>query len=169
MLAAVVPPAAAHRLDEYLQATLLTVEKDIIKADLYLTPGVAVLPAVLADLDADGDGEFSATEQRAYAWRVLGDISFTLNGAHLTPRLVASAFPKLTDLKEGVGDIHLEIALDLPRAGIERTLRVENRHHRAIAAYQVNCLAPRDPAVRLTAPRRDETQSVYEVDYRQSK
>ena len=47
-----VTPAAAHRVDEYLQATILAVEKDRLKADLYLTPGAGVLPVVLADIDA---------------------------------------------------------------------------------------------------------------------
>ena len=35
-------PASAHRLDEYLQATTISVEKDRVQAQIRLTPGVAV-------------------------------------------------------------------------------------------------------------------------------
>ena len=37
----------AHRLDEYLQATLLSVDKDHIHASMRLVPGVAVAATVL--------------------------------------------------------------------------------------------------------------------------
>ena len=35
-------PASAHRLDEYLQATTIALEKNRVHAELRLTPGVAV-------------------------------------------------------------------------------------------------------------------------------
>lgn len=35
--------AAAHRLDEYLQATLIGVTRDGIDVEIRLTPGVAML------------------------------------------------------------------------------------------------------------------------------
>ena len=43
-------PASAHRLDEYLQATTISVEKDRVQAQIRLTPGVTVLPLVLAKI-----------------------------------------------------------------------------------------------------------------------
>ena len=67
-------PACAHRLDEYLQATTIALEKDRIQAQIRLTPGVAVFPIVFADIDRDADGVVSAAEQRAYAERVLRDL-----------------------------------------------------------------------------------------------
>ena len=39
-------PAFAHRLDEYLQATTIAVEKDRLVLQLRLTPGVAVAAQV---------------------------------------------------------------------------------------------------------------------------
>jgi hypothetical protein len=40
--------AAAHRLDEYLQATLIGVTRDGIDLEIQLTPGVAMLPVLMA-------------------------------------------------------------------------------------------------------------------------
>jgi len=73
-------PAFAHRLDEYLQATLISVEKDRIQVEIRLTPGIAVLPIVLAKIDADGDGIISQAEQRAYAQRILQDLPLSIDG-----------------------------------------------------------------------------------------
>ena len=100
MLLSGVTPAAAHRVDEYLQATIIAVEKDRVRADLYLTPGVGVLPVVLADIDADGNGVLSEGERRAYAERVFGDLAVTLNGERLLPRLVSMEFPTVDELRE---------------------------------------------------------------------
>jgi REP element-mobilizing transposase RayT len=46
----------AHRLDEYLQATLISVEQDHVHASMRLIPGVAVSSFVLASIDTNGDG-----------------------------------------------------------------------------------------------------------------
>lgn len=161
-------PAFAHRLDEYLQATFVSVGKDQVKLDVFLTPGTAVLALVLADIDTDQDGVISETEQRAYATRVLADLSLALDGHRLSPRLVAAKFPPLEEMKEGRGDIHLEISADLPGRGPNRTLQLTNAHHRRIAAYQINCLVPRDPHIRISTQRRDHDQSVWELDYTQT-
>ena len=42
-----------------------------------LIPGVAVFSFVLASIDTNGDGVISEAEQRAYAERVLRDVSLT--------------------------------------------------------------------------------------------
>src|SRR5205085_9215508 len=94
-------PVFAHRLDEYLQATLLSVEKDLIVAQIRLTPGVAVFPVVLASIDADADGVLSDTEQNAYAARVLRDLSFAIDGHPLQLRLVSAKFANIEDMMEG--------------------------------------------------------------------
>ena len=52
-------PACAHRLDEYLQATTVAVTRGHVVLRVRLTPGVAVAPAVLAQIDANGDGALS--------------------------------------------------------------------------------------------------------------
>lgn len=184
LLGAAVAPALAHRLDEYLQATLIALEKDGASADMYLTPGVAVLPTVLAAIDTNADGVISPAERRAYAERVLGDLVVTVNGERLKPQLVSVEFPSTEDLKDGRGDIHLVFKIGMPKgaaanipaangaeaasgavAGRRLTLKVENRHQSGISAYQVNSLMPRDPGLKVVAEERNYEQSVYRVEW----
>jgi hypothetical protein len=66
--------AFAHRLDEYLQATIISIEKDRVQAFMRLIPGVAVSSAVIASIDTNADGVISETEQQIYAERVLRDL-----------------------------------------------------------------------------------------------
>jgi hypothetical protein len=67
-------PALAHRLDEYLQGAIISVEKNRVDVQITLTPGVAVFPLLLADIDTDGNGVISAVEQHAYVVRILRDL-----------------------------------------------------------------------------------------------
>jgi hypothetical protein len=161
-------PALAHRLDEYLQGTLISVEKGRIQTQITLTPGVAVLPAVLADIDADGDGVISETEQRAYARKVLRDLSVTVDGRPLTLQMLSLRFPGIAEMKDGSGEIQIEFTADLPRGGGDRKLIFKNHHQSPIAAYQVNCLVPRDPEIRIVAQNRNYSQSLYELEYMQA-
>jgi hypothetical protein len=70
-------------------------------------------------------------------------------------------------MREGLGEIHIEFAADVPGAGGHRKLVFENRHQSAIGAYLVNCLVPRDPDIRIIAQNRSYQQSFYQVDYEQ--
>jgi hypothetical protein len=133
-----------------------------------LVPGVAVSSYVLASIDTDGDGEISGTEQRAYAERVLRDVSLTMDGHVLSPHLISVEFPGVDRVKEGTGEIQIEFSADLPRSGSDRSLIFENHHQSGIAAYLVNCLAPRDPDMRVIAQSRNEQQSFYQLDYTQA-
>ena len=160
-------PASAHRLDEYLQATTISLEKNRVLAQIRLTPGVAVLPLVMAAIDTNGDGVISSREQRAYSERVLGDLSLAIDGDRLKLQLISTNFPKTDAMKEGLGEIQIDFAADLPRDNPERKLVFENRHLRPIAAYLVNCLVPRDPDIRVTAQNRNYEQSLYRLDYMQ--
>lgn len=157
--------ASAHRLDEYLEATLISVDGGTMHADLRLTPGVAVLPAVLREIDTNGDGAISDAEQRAYAAAVLRDLSFAIDGARLTPRLLSYRFPSIDAMRDGLGEIHMEMAADLPRGDSHRRLTFENHHQFLIGAYLVNALAPRDPDIRIEAQQRNYAQSSYELDF----
>jgi hypothetical protein len=158
-------PASAHRLDEYLQATTISVEKDRVQAQIRLTPGVAVFPIVLENIDTDADGVISEAEQRTYAERVLCDLSLTIDGDRLRLRLVSLNFAKIEEMKEGLGAIQLEVDADVPGGGPNRRLIFENQHQSRIAAYLVNCLVPRDPGIRITAQNRNYQQSFYQLDY----
>jgi hypothetical protein len=159
--------ASAHRLDEYLQATILTVEKDHVRASMRLIPGVAVSSSVIASIDSNGDGTLSSAEEHAYAERVLGDLYLTVDGNSARPKLVSVSFPQIEEMREGLGEIHIEFTADLPRDGLNRRLVLENHHLNATSAYLVNTVVPRDPGIRIVSQKRNEQQSFYELDYEQ--
>jgi hypothetical protein len=107
-------------------------------------------------------------ENQRNAERVLRDLSFTIDGKILKPKLISMEFPAIEEMKEGLGEIRLEFSADLPHGGPNRRLIFENRHQSRIAAYLVNCLVPSDPDIRIVAQDRDERQSFYQLDYLQS-
>lgn len=161
-------PVSAHRLDEYLQATTISVGKDRVQAQMHLTPGVAVFPFVFTGLDTDTDGVLSAAEQRAYGERVRGDLSLTVDGARLPLRLASWKFAGADEMKDGRGEIELDFDAAVPPGGPNRRLAFENHHQSQIAVYLVNCLVPQDPDIRVTAQDRNFQQSSYQLDYVQT-
>jgi hypothetical protein len=161
-------PAVAHRLDEYLQGTLISIGKNRVEAQVTLTPGVAIFPALVTWIDTNGNGAISAEEQSAYAGRILRDLTLKIDGRPLAPKLLSMDFPPIEDMKEGRGEIHIEFVADLPSGGPDRKLTLENRHQSQFGAYQVNALVPKDPNIRILAQNRNYTQSFYELDFEQS-
>ncbi|HUO10764.1 MAG TPA: HupE/UreJ family protein [Phycisphaerae bacterium] len=160
-------PAFGHRLDEYLQATTIGLEKDHVEVQLRLTPGAETFRTVLAEIDTNGDGTLSDGERRAYAERVRHDLALRLDGRPRELRLVSLSFPKIEEMKEGLGDIVLNFEADVSGEGPHHRLTLENHHEQAIAAYLVNCLVPSDPNIQITAQDRNYDQSFYQLDYAQ--
>jgi len=159
--------ASGHRLDEYLQATLIGVTRDSIDVEIQLTPGVAMLPVLMAVIDQDRDGKISSEEERAYVGRVARDVELRVDGVPVPLSLIASNFPPLEAMRQGLGTIGIK--LRATRSGHE--LRFENRHLPQVSAYLVNCLAapPHGLVVsdRLAVSRqkRDEAQRSIEFEY----
>jgi hypothetical protein len=165
MFLSVATPALAHRLDEYLQATTFVVDGDHVEVQMRLTPGVEVFDRALG---AIGDGVISEAEQQAYAQHVSRDLSLKIDGYLLELRLVSSTFPKLEEMKEGLGDILLNFRAALRQGGLNRRLTFENHHLNAISVYLVNCLAPSDTSIHVTAQGRNYDQSIYQLDFSQT-
>ncbi|SDE82726.1 HupE/UreJ family protein [Terriglobus roseus] len=160
--------AWAHRIDEYLQATILSVEANRVHASMRLIPGVLVAPAVIAAIDSDHDGAFSEAEKRAYAERVVRDLSITVNGKAAHPELDAWTLPEATQLRDGLGEIHIEYHVDVPSStGANRSLVIANHHLNDASVYLVNVEVPQDRALRVVDQKRNAKQSVYELDYEQ--
>jgi hypothetical protein len=158
-------PAFAHRLDEYLQGTILSVERGRLTAQITLAPGIAVLPVVLAAVPADGREAVPESVQRAYAMRVLRELNLALDEQRLAPQLVSVRFSGAGEMKEGLGEIRIEFTAELPHGSRNRRLHFENHHQGRISVYLVNCLVPRDPAIRVIAQHRNPSQSVYDLEY----
>ena len=161
-------PASAHRLDEYLQATTLSVDHGHVQVQMRLTPGVAVFSRVFANIDTDRNGILSKAEQQAYAERVLHDLAFTMDGKRLQARLSSWRYAQTAEMKAGRGDIQLEFSAEAPRSSGNHRLVVANHHQNRIAVYLINGLVPHDPSIQVTEQRRNMQQSWYELDYVQA-
>lgn len=168
VLAFVGLPIFAHRLDEYLQAILVSIAQNHVQASMRLIPGVAVSSAVIAAIDTNSDGVFSAIEQREYAQEVLRDISLQVDGRAVQMRLEYVSFPAPAEMKQGLGEIHIGFAADLPAGPSRRILVVENHHQTPISVYLMNCLEPEDGKIRIASQARNSNQSSYRIDYTES-
>ncbi len=160
--------AYAHRLDEYLQATLVSVERDQVSASMRLIPGVSVAPHVIANIDINPDGILSEAEQQRYARRVLTDLMITCDGQIITPKLISTSFPTVDQMRSGLGEIRIQFTASLPRGGPHRSLVLKNQHQSASSVYLVNARVPVDPDIHILAQKRNEEQSLYELDYDQT-
>lgn len=159
-------PAGAHRLDEYLQATRLSIDSDGVSLDIDLTPGVAVASRVLGWMDTNGDGKMSTAENEAYARQMLSAVGLSIDGRAVPVTFVDGRFPDVRDMTAGAGTIRLRATSKMPPASSGRhQLAYVNDHRPEMSVYLVNALVPADPRIRITDQRRDPTQHRFTLDY----
>src|SRR5207302_9883871 len=97
----------AHRLDEYLQATIVAIEPERVRLQINLTPGVAVAEQVLAVIDRGGGGVISTNESAAYAELLKRDLGVRLDARNVELRLTEFYFPGPAELRTGLGFIQM--------------------------------------------------------------
>jgi hypothetical protein len=168
LLALIAFPTAvfAHRLDEYLHATLVEIEPDGLRLRISLTPGVAVAEQVLAVIDHDHDGVISTNEATAYAELLKRDLVVRLDGRDVELRLAASRFPAPTELRTGWGIIQIEFsATPGPLAAGAHSLTLEHRHLSAVSVYLINAAMPKSEDVQITRQSRNDNQSTGEIEF----
>jgi hypothetical protein len=152
-------PAGAHRLDEYLQATRLSVDLDQVTLEIDLTPGVNIATQVLAWIDTNRDGQVSPAEGDAYAQQMLSAVALSVDGNAVLVTLVSTQIPDLHDMRLGVGPIRLRATATMPPAGSGRhQLSYFNDHHPDMSAYLVNAFVPKDSRIQIATQRRDSAQ-----------
>ena len=157
----------AHRLDEYLQAARLAIEIDRIELQLELTPGIAVVDAILPELDRDRDGRISASERSAYVSDVTKGVTLEVDGHPLQAHPVASTFPDVAALRTGEGTITVRWAATLPELSAgAHTVFFRNAHRREVSVYLANALAPVNRRIAITAQQRDADQRELTIAYR---
>ena len=159
--------AAAHALDEYVQAAQIALAPEGVGIELRLTPGVFVAGRVLALIDSDGDGRVSPEEEQAYARRVLRDVALEVDGRPAPLALKSVEFPSRPELGAGVGAIRLELAAeaDLNAAG-EHRLSFRSNHLPELGVYLVNALVPTADEIRLGRSERDPLQREMRLSFR---
>lgn len=166
LLAATGRPAFAHQLDEYLQATTLDVQPDHVRVKLRLTPGVAVVETVLAQIDRDHDGVLSEDEKRAYVEHVRSDLELSIDDRKSPLNYVSATYPSVDAMREGNGEIVMMFDANVSSPpGLERQLTFANRHRRDVSSYLVNAILAGNPPVRVLDQTRSEDQSTYHSTY----
>jgi len=158
--------ASAHRRDEYLQAARIAIEPARVDIELDLTPGIALAPNVLAEIDRDRDGNIAAGEAAGYAARVLGEIRLEVDGRPMPLELVEQRFPAVSAMSKGEGTIQIRLAVAVPplAAGGHRVL-YRNDHRPDIAVYLANALVPASSRVAVRAQRRAVDQRDIVIEY----
>jgi hypothetical protein len=158
---------SAHRLDEYLQAARIAVERDRVQLELNLTPGIAVADGIIREIDADGDGELSLDEQHSYADRVLSAVTLHVDDAPHHLKLATSTFPDVVALRSGDSAITLrsEVLVPLLSRGPHRVF-FRNGNATVESVYLANALVPENDLVAVTGQQRDGQQSELTIDVR---
>ena len=157
---------SAHRLDEYLQATLVVIEPRSIRLQINLTPGVAVALPVLALIDGDRDGVISTNEAVAYAELLKRDLTLQLDERVLQLKLTPPDFPTPDELRIGWGIIRLEYTTTPERfAPGTHELAFENQHQTNLSIYLVNAALPKANSISITRQTRNENQSTARIEF----
>lgn len=164
-IAALPTPAAAHRLDEYLQATRLNIDADRIGVEIALTPGANIAAQIVEQIDTDGDGRFSSAERRRYAESVIASMTLLLDGRVTPVALATEDFPTADAVAAGTGTIRLRATAHTAAASGLHHLQYRAAPLTASSVYLVNALMPTDARVQLEAPQRDAMQRALTLDF----
>jgi hypothetical protein len=158
--------ASAHRVDEYLQATRLSMDIERVDLEIDLTAGTAMAARVFSWIDTDGDGEISNAEGEAYAREMLHSVALSVDGRPVRIALVETSYPQFREMSLGVGTIRLRATAKIPaaRAG-HHQVSFTNTHRSESSVYLVNALVPANPRIQLAEQRRDRAQHGLTLDY----
>jgi hypothetical protein len=165
VLGGALSPAAAHRLDEYLQATRVSVETERVVVELDLTPGANIAQQVFARIDADGNRQLSDVEQQRYAAAAIAALRLAVDDHTLTARLTTQHFPSFDDMMAGTGTIRLRAEAPASTGIGRHRLVYLNSHAADGSVYLANALMPTDARVSLGPPARDPLQKGLAFDY----
>ena len=156
----------AHRLDEYLQATRVAIERDRVTVEIDLTAGTSLASKVIGWIDTDRDGQLSGSERSAYAQQVINSVTLSLDGTPKPLTLIDSTFPDVDEISSGTGTVYLRAAASVPsvRSG-RHTLSVLNSHRPEASVYLANAMVPDDRRMTIASQRRDPSQSRLTLEY----
>ena len=165
MLLAAHASAMAHRLDECLQATRISIFPDHLAIQTYITPGTLLAPGFFARIDANRDGAISEAEGRDYAEKTLQRITLSVDGLRVPLTLTGSQYPTFSELSGGEAMIRLEMLATTPEVPGRHRLLLQNDNDPAISIYLANAMLPRDPSISIVSQNRDQRQQTLTVEY----
>ncbi|HEY0729985.1 MAG TPA: hypothetical protein VGD38_18005 [Pyrinomonadaceae bacterium] len=141
-----------------MQAAQLNLTPTGVRIELRLTPGVDVADRIFTLIDLDRNGQASPTEQRAYAQRVLDDLSLELDNRPLPLTLTDVAFPSRAELQTGDAPIILAVSADTNfTTSNDHQLTFRNNHLPTLSVYNANALIP-TTHIKITSQQRDPLQ-----------
>jgi hypothetical protein len=158
--------STAHQLDEYLQATRVSLARNRVLLEIDLTPGAAIASEVITRLDRDGDKRVSPIEAAEYGQLVLSDLILKLDERSIPITLVHVEIASIDALRSGIGAIQMRAVSDL---GADVTGRCQiyfrNNHQPSVSVYMVNALVPEDRNVSVMRQTRNPSQQEVHIDY----
>ena len=157
--------ASAHRLDEYLQATRMSIASAQLLVEMDLTPGANIASAIAGTLDVDADGAISPAEAEAYGRVVLSDLIVKADERPIAMTLTRIEIPAIDEMRNGLGTIRLLASGALAAGRGRHSLSFFNNHKPDASVYMVNALVPDDRDVNLGSQSRDPRQREYRVEY----
>jgi hypothetical protein len=159
-------PADAHRLDEYLQATRLSIDNGRIGVEIDLTAGESIASEVFAGIDTNHDGRISSDEGNAYARTMLRAVMLSVDGQPAPVTLIESRFPEFDAMSLGVGVIRLRATATSPSTATgHHSVSYTNTHRPDLSVYLVNALLPDDERIQIGRQLRDRAQHGLTFDY----
>jgi hypothetical protein len=160
------PAIHAHVVDEYLQATLVSIEPGDIRLHVNLTPGVNVAEQILSLIDHDRDDAISTDEAAAYAEALKRDLVVRLDERDVDLKAASVVVPQPAELRTGWGIIKIEFsATSGPLSAGAHRLALESRHMPAVGVHLINAAKPRSDLIRVTRQHRNENQSAGEIEF----
>jgi ABC-type nickel/cobalt efflux system permease component RcnA len=157
----------AHPLDEFYQATFVTIVPNRITMRVELYTGVLIAPEIMAMIDTDRNDEISEAEGRAYVQLFLEDVIFEIDDKPIPLTVADIEFPSALDLKAGVGVIRFKLYTDLlPDHRGQHQFFYHNRHRSDLnSVYMVSALRDAANWVEIMNQERDVFQASLRVDY----
>ncbi|HTL17512.1 MAG TPA: hypothetical protein VL793_09755 [Patescibacteria group bacterium] len=166
-LLALPSPGLAHRLDEYLQATLVSIKPGEVRLRLNLTPGVEVAEQVISRIDRNKDGVISSNEAAIYSRLLKRDLTLRVDHRKVELRITGLNLPEPTELRTGLGIIQIEFSATVhPLAPGAHSLTLKNRHLSGISVYLFNAAQPPPGSVHIISQKRNDNQSTGEIEFR---
>ncbi len=157
--------AGAHQVDEYLQATRVSVGRAGLTVEVDLTPGTRIAPGVVRTIDTDADNVISLLEAETYGRDVLSDLTLELDDRAVEMRLTRIAMPSVEEMRHGIGTIRLRASGDVAAEAGRHRVHLLNDHAPATSVYMVNALLPDEHGVMVTAQSRDTRQREFRMEY----
>jgi hypothetical protein len=156
----------AHQLDEYLQATLVSIEPDTIRFAINLTPGVEVAEQILTQVDTNHDGALSTNEVEFYGEKLKRELVARVDGRILELKCSTCNSPPAAELRTGLGIIQMEFTARIgPLSPGAHRISFENRHMPAVSAYLFNAAQPKSKSVQINGQKRNRNQCVGEIEF----